>query len=290
MKFFVTEQGPSPIGFHDVVVRILNEVSNMSRSKLAELYSSLSTKTVRIEYISPRKYAVYSDDLYESIKRSYLAPSMFNTYRSCARALAIEIIEVNDNGRVVVSVEGLRQMLKGILVHKAYYEMFAVGETEVPVTSTKERIFGVVDELRTTTDNTTQIFEVKSGFNPDLVGAGLQVMAYMLATSESKSAPLNSIEGYIITPRATYRVWFDEVVFREYRRRVERVVEIAMSRLLTQLPPRLNNDKKCTNCAYTGQCLKLPDKYRSYSKFFEDQGFEKIKKNSENENRRLLFE
>lgn len=282
MGFFVVEHGPSPPGFYDIVVSINNVVSDMSRSRLVGLYSSFSTRAVRVEYVAPSRFAVYSEDLYESVKRSYLAPAMFNSYRACARSLAIEILEVMDNGRVVVSVENLRSMLRGLLVHKAYYEGFAVGRTEVPVVSDRERIYGVVDELREY-QNTPQVYEVKSGFNPDLVGAGLQVMAYMLALSDANAVPLGNVEGYIVTPRATYRVYFDEAVFREYRRRVERVVEIARSRLLTQLPPRLGDSKRCSSCPYRGPCSRLPDKYRTYERFFREQGFEKLRKNNDSQ-------
>ena len=76
----------------------------------------------------------------------------------------------------------------------------------------------------------------------------------------------------------TYRVFLNKRVFEEYAKRLRKIVEIALSENIEDLPPRLppKLEHRCDACPYKGQCLTLPNKYRTYSKFFEAMGFEKL--------------
>lgn len=274
--FFVKKISPPDSGFRADVERIMREVDEMSRARVAETYSNISTRCVSVKPYGPGLYIVYSEDLSESLRRKYIAPSMFNSYRSCARSLSLEILEVMKHGGKIYSVNSLRNVVRGLLVHKTYYEKYSRGETEVKVVSDRERICGVVDELRGS-EGRYEVVEVKSGFNPDLVGAGLQVMSYMIAVSDTRGVPLDNVDGYIVSPGGVYKVFFNREVFEEYRKRLETVVRIALDNDMENLPPRLTeNTEKCKSCSYRSPCKKLPDRYRSYERFFEAHGFKRL--------------
>lgn len=275
--FFAKPIGPPPRGFREIVDEVSVMVDELSSSELLDLYTKESLRSIQIERVGPGRVAVYYDDLFGSVKRGYIAPSMFNSYRSCARRLVIEIMDVIENGRVFMDIESLGRVIKGLLIHREYYKRLASGSTEVQVVSSKERIYGVIDELRSIGGG-LEIVEIKTGFNPDLVGAGLQVMSYMAAASDQMGVPLENISGYVVTPVRTYSISFDHRVYREYKKRLEKMIEIALSKNTEMLPPRLRGDleRRCAECNYRGICLNLPEKYRSYDKYFEVLGFEKL--------------
>jgi len=258
----------------EVIERMVN---TMSRRDVLARYAELGTKTVTFELVKPFTFLMRSEDIYEAVMRGYIAPSMFVKYRQCARGLAIELLSVKEHGGVLVTIDNIRSLLRGVLVHKLYYERYAVGETEVMVVSERDAIVGYVDELRRWGEGAV-VIELKSSHRPDVVGSSLQVMAYMLALSGQLELPLERVEGYVVSPGATYRVEHDPEVFEEYSKRLRKVVEIAISGAVDHLPPRLSSDlsSRCDSCAYRGRCLNLPDNYRTYSRFFNAMGFKRL--------------
>lgn len=281
--FFVRRSGwVVPPLFAVDVEKVESRVSSMSKERLVEEYSALKTKAERIERIGPSRYLVRSEDIYRAARTGLVAPSMFIPYRRCARSLAIDLMTVAELGGVEVSADDLRSFVKGILVHSLYYEKYAEGETEVPVESRELGIVGVIDELREE-EGWKVVIEVKSSWRPDIVGAGLQVMSYMLAVSESGS---NKVGGFIVTPGGCFKVYLDRTVLDEYIRRLRKVVEVALSGDRRSLPPRLPREleHRCEACHNRWKCLSLPDEYRSYRRYFTAMGFTKIRE----EKRRTL--
>lgn len=265
-----------PPSFAEDVEAVERRVSSLTRSQLVDLFSSLSSRALRIERTGPSKFLVRSEDLYAAARRGFIAPSMFVSYRSCARALAIEISDVLEVGGVELTVDDIRGLVKGVLVHRLYYDRYASGSTEVPVESERLRIVGVVDELRE--GPPLAVVEVKSGWRVDVVGAALQTMCYVLAVSDARGVPADSVEGYVVSPGGCYRVHLDERALSEYTRRLTKVVELALSGDRSSLPPRLPKDMRgrCESCALHRRCLILPDRFKSYARFFEAMGFTKL--------------
>ena len=252
-------------------------VREMPTKDVLERYASLSTKAMKLEPAGPGLYLYVAEDMYEAARKGYVAPSMFVKYRMCARGLAIELMSVAKRGGALVHAENLRSFLRGLLVHRLYYEKYACGEVEYRVESPKYGIVGYVDELRKEFGTYT-VIEVKSSHRPDIVGASLQVMSYMLALSDQESTPLDNIYGYVVTASGTYRVYFDEEAYREYLLRLKKVVEVALNNDVNNLPPRLSASlsRRCGKCPYRGECLTLPDNYRTYGRYFEAMGFTKL--------------
>jgi CRISPR/Cas system-associated exonuclease Cas4 (RecB family) len=275
--FFVKKvQSIVPPSFFKEAEKIFEEVNKLKRSDVIDRYMSLHTKSIKIEPYTHNKYLVRTD-VYEAIQRGYIAPSMFVKYRRCARELAIEIIETKRLGGVLVTVDQMKSYLRGMLVHKLYHERYAIGDTEVKVESPKYMILGYIDEVRQELD-TYRIIEVKSSYNPDVVGAGLQLMSYMYAFADVFNVPLENIEGYIITMKGTYKVTLNENVFNEYVKRLRTILDIALKEDIEKLPPKLSSklSYRCNTCPYRGKCFSLPDRYRIYSRYFEAMGFTKL--------------
>lgn len=266
-----------PREFADEVKRVERAVSSMTRSQLVELFTSMSTRSMRVEVAGPSRFVVRSEDLYLAARKGFVSPSMFVSYRSCARALAIEIGDAVEVGGIELTADDIRSLLKGIMVHRVYYDRFATGRTEVLVESPTRRIVGVVDELRVD-GQAVDVVEVKSGWRTDVVGASLQVMSYAAAVSDVLGVPAESVRGYIVTPSGCYRVYLDEAVLGEYTRRLLKVVELALSGDRTRLPPRLPKDLRgrCRNCVLQRRCLSLPDSFGSYQRFFDAMGLQKL--------------
>lgn len=270
-------RGFTPLEFTADVESVERMVSAMTRSEIVEKYSTMSSKAVKIEVAGPSKFIVRSDDIYRAVKKGFIAPSMYVSYRICARSLAIELMSVREIGGVEVSVDDLRSFVKGMLVHSIYYRKYAQGRTEVPVESDKHRVVGVVDELREGV-NGISVIEVKSSWKPDIVGASLQVMSYMLAVSTSYNVRLDDVKGFIVYPSGCYMVYLDLNILEEYSRRLSKIVEIAMSGDKSSLPPRLPREleSRCGTCPHRGRCKVLPDNYRTYERYFRAMGFTKI--------------
>lgn len=270
--------------FVDEVLKLEKKLRSISRSEILNQYLGLSSRAVKIEFYSPGKYVIKTE-VGEAAEKGYISPSMFNKYRRCARELAIEIMETKTIGGTLVTVDQLRSYLKGFLAHRLYYERVAYGDTEVRVESATLRIVGYIDEVRKEL-GIHKVFEFKSSHKPDLVGAGLQVMSYMLAYADQNSVDLQSIEGYVVTLRGIYRVKVNKEVFDEYAKRLRKIVEIALSGDVNMLPPRLSSDlsARCNDCPYRGRCVTLPDNYRTYQRFFEAVGFKKLVEKSSGSN------
>lgn len=286
-RFFVVRTKDNlPKDFVDDVTHIERELKNVPKSDIVNRYLNVQSRAVKIEFYSPGKYLVRTE-VYEAVQRGYISPSMFIKYRRCARELVIEIMETKKMGGVLVTEEQLRSYLKGLLAHRLYYDRLAYGAREVRVESSNLGIIGYIDEVRKELD-TYKVIEFKSSYSPDLVGAGLQVMSYMLAFADQNKVDLRNIEGYIYTLKGIYRVHIDKDVFDEYMKRLRKVVDIALSGDTNSLPPRLSSDlsSRCRDCPYRGQCHSLPDNYRSYQRFFDDMGFKTL---AEKKPRNTLF-
>jgi len=283
-EFFAKKVKPLvPPEFFDEVDRIEREISKLTKGEVLERYLSLQTSSVKIEPYTSNKYLVKTEES-EATSKGYVSPSMFIKYRRCARELAIEIIEARRLGGVLVMPDQLKAYLKGILVHRLFQEKYTDGETEVRVESPKLEILGYIDAVKKEGD-TFVLIELKSSHSVDVVGAGLQVMAYMYAFADQNEVAPNQVEGYLVTREGTFRVFLDADVFSEYLKRLKKIVEIARDERVDELPPRLpsNLSSRCNTCPYRGTCYSLPDKYRSYDKYFEAVGFKKlVEKHPEN--------
>jgi len=265
-----------PLSFFDDVDRIEKEVYALAKSEVLEKYASIQTKSTKIEPAGRGKFLIRTE-ISEASALGYISPSMFIKYRRCARELAIEIMESRRIGGVLVTLDQLRSYLKGILVHRHFYENYAYGEKEVRVESANLGIVGYIDEVRRELD-TYMLIELKSSHRPDIVGAGLQVMSYMYAFMDQHGLQENQVEGYLITREDTYRIFLDRIVLDEYMKRLRKVVEIAVNGIVDELPPRLSPRllSRCETCPYRGTCVNLPDRYRSYERYFEAMGFRKL--------------
>jgi len=265
-----------PSSFFEEVDRIERDVESYTRNKVLEIYASLQTKSIRIEPTGRGKLLVKTE-ISEASAKGYISPSMFVKYRRCARELAIEIMESKKLGGVIVTVDQLKSYLKGVLVHRLFYDTYAYGEKEVRVESAKLGILGYIDEVRRELDR-YMLIEVKSSHKPDIVGAGLQVMSYMYAFMDQNGLSENQVEGYLITRIGTYRIFLDSVTFDEYMKRLRKVVEVAVNERIDELPPRLSAklSSRCEVCPYRSECFSLPDRYRSYDRYFEAMGFKKL--------------
>lgn len=265
-----------PPSFFEEVAEIEEELDKYTKSEVIGRYLSIQTKSVKIEPYDLNKFLVKTE-VAEASKKGYVSPSMFVKYRRCARELALEVMESGRLGGVLVTPEQLKAYLKGLLAHRLFYDKYALGDKEVRVESPNLGILGYIDEVRKELD-TYKVIEVKSSFKPDVVGAGLQVMSYIYAFADQNGVPPEQVEGYLITREGTYRILLDKATFSEYMKRLKKVVEIAEGGKVDDLPPRLSArlSFRCEVCPYRGLCLTLPDKYRSYDRFFEAMGFKKL--------------
>lgn len=278
-------KGIIPREFYGDAAKIISEVDRLSRKDILNKYLSFQSRTVVIEPYTHKKYLVKTE-AYEAVRRGYIAPSMFVKYRRCARELAIELMQMKKLGGLLVSVGQLKSLIRGVLVHKLYFEKYATGNVEVKVESDKHRIVGFIDEVKDFNERYVLI-ELKSSYNTDIVGAGLQLMSYIYAFSDQEDISLNNVKGYLVTMNGTYEIVPDRNLFDEYKKRLLKIVDIATRGNLENLPPRLplKLEHRCKTCSYRGQCLTLPDKYRSYSRFFDAMN---LKKHRQNERGKLF--
>ena len=257
------------IGLHSEFVKeakdIIKRVDSMTRLAVKEEFSKVVSG---IQAVTARRYLILNE-AYQALKKEYLSPSMFISYRNCARALAIEVRQVvHEGGKPEATVEQMRAMLRGVLVHDLWFRKYAIGEVEPLLVSEKLRMLGYPDEVRKEPGAVT-VIEVKSGHNPDLVGSALQVMAYMKMAREVYG--VEEVKGLIITLKGTYEVVMNDDVFDLYYRRLRTVVEDALNG--ADLPPRLSSSlaHRCRRCPYRGLCFSLPDRYRTYENYFREK-------------------
>lgn len=262
--------------FRDLLKRAEEHSKKIGFTKTIEEFKSRNPRIIDVKIVSPTKVFV-KDEETQVLKDGYLHPSLFNPYRKCARRLAIEVYMKLKQGGYIVTRQALRSLVKGWLFHEYYSAMMAVGETEVKVTSEKEKISGRIDELREV-DGFTYVVEVKSSWGQDLVAGALQVMAYMYAISDERGIPLSELRGFLVTPKGVYEIYPDRVIFDEYRRRVEKIVSIAREGKLNLLPPVLPKHLrgKCEKCPYRSECRRLPVGAKTYDEYFDIMGFSKL--------------
>lgn len=254
------------------------------RRRAEEIVSSMSRRDL-VEYISRRdgysaEFVTHNLVLFRGVEarlisRGYIPASAFVDYRRCARALFFKIRMVREKGGVLMTIDQLRSAVRGMIFHELYSKEYAVGETEVEVTSEKYRVGGRADEIREEPGRAV-VVELKSG-RPDPVAARLQVMSYMAALMERGG--YDEVEGLVVWPGGRIRVSFDEKMYTEYLNRVRTVVEDALNGPLEEAPPRLSArlSYRCDTCPYRSVCIHSPDKYRTYENYFNAKSFTRLR-------------
>ena len=261
--------------FKRLLKKAEEKASSMGFTRAIEELKNRNPRVIEVKLLTPSKIFV-KDEATEAIETGYLHPSLFNSYRKCARRLAIDVYTRLRQGGYIVTRNGLKSLIKGWIFHELY-SAIAKGETEIKVISEEEKISGRIDELRED-DGFTYIIEVKSSWGQDLVAGALQVMAYMYALKSAKGVQLSEMRGFLVTPRGIYEVYPDRVVFDEYRRRVEKVVSIVREGKLDLLPPVLPKHlrRACEKCPYRSECRRMPVGARTYDEYFETMGFTRL--------------
>lgn len=261
--------------FYNYLNEINRKINSLSVQEIINLYKQNEKRGISIRPISPSVLEVSYQEYVTALSKKFLTPGMFYKYATCERAFMIEMHLLYKNKALYETIDTIKNKLRGLLIHEYYMKQYAKGETEVYIESEKNQMLGYVDEIRRDGEK-VQLIELKSSFNPNLIGASLQVMAYMLMLSDKFNTSVDNIEAYIVSPTKTYRVHFNNEFFEWHRKKLTALFENALTddeeKFKKLLHPRLHDNNKCRLCSYRRVCYELPDYYYSRQAFDKSLG------------------